>query len=384
MKLMRKGSFLLAAVVICGVVSAGDEDKLWGWQISGGGNFGFGLKTKLTTSPTRAVNAVPGTRKGAAETHAKPTVGGDKVVYGQDAGGEWYLDPKSSWGEDPAFANETINWRLPSSAVDDPDNPSAFVFEQGDWAGVKPNSERNLNDTDRDVAYGASVELSHELWTAEEGNWGVDVAFGLTWMRANNCFRNRASAAIVQEGKVKTTIPADCLQDPYGSSEDDDTWGAAAYDGTNSGNGRYNDFIINLDNIVTEGMVGNEYDLYLRTVGDYEEWEISALLRPWYEVKDWLYVHGTLGVGVTRSSFDVMTEAIYNGKRIYRSSQEFHDWCVYGIAGAGLVMRAGDFDISCDGLFRFFQDDMEIRGRDVRGSIERPWAVLRVGLSYAF
>jgi len=388
---------VVLAMALCGTVRADNESSLWGWNVSGGANFGFGLKTKLVNSSANALKALPklhpdmGTKgREEAMKNSKPVPRGPRVDYGSDDGGAWYVDPASSWGEPDEYKHQTRNWRLPENHVDE--DRTAFVMNGENWGEVISHSETlagGVAGSDQDVSYGASVELSHALWISENNSWGLDIALGLTWMKAADCFKSGGiiarREATTQDGTAKVTIPAGCLNSGD-MPEDDNTWGAAHYDGW-EGSGR-NEPLINLNRItVADGANPEKYyadTTYLHSHGDYEEWELAILLRPWYDINDWLCVHGAVGVGVTRSSFDYSMEAVCNGSTVYRSSEEFNEWNLYGIAGAGLLCRVWDFDISCDGLFRWCQQDMEINGRDVNGTIEKPWAVLRLGLSYAF
>jgi len=377
------------------VASADEESALWGWNVSGGANFGFGLKTDLQVSPVNAMKCLPsltpavGPSRRAAAAAATPVTGGPRVVYDEEKG--YFVDPSSSWGEAPGKESETWNWRLPDSSVVGEGAGRRFEMQGGEWGEVVSQAQTAniVAGDDSATAYGASVDLSHVLWASEDGDWGIDIAFGLSWMKALDCFKSGGVAvtrsATVESGDTVTTIPGEFFASEYARAESDNTWGNGRYDG---GDPERDQYLIDLDSIstVSRTLASKSYadSMSVFSHGDYEEWEISMLLKPWYDVNDWLCLHAALGLGVTRSSFEYSMEAFCNGSPIYRSSQEFNEWRCYGIAGGGILLRAWDFDISCDGLFRWCQSDMDINGRDVRGSIQKPWAVLRLGLSYAF
>jgi len=383
--------FLAVMGFAAGELRAENNDILWGWSISGGGNFGFGLKTDLRTSPANAMKNMPalypalGRTKQAAVDAATIKRGGDRYDY--DGSGS-YIDPKSSLSD----KRYTVNWNLPDSAVRGTGAGRYFELDDGSWGEVvsSQQTQQNVGDSgDSAVTYGASIELSHGLWASEDGNWGVDFAFGLTWMRANDCFRSGGVAATrnatVDRGKAVTTITGPFFALPWAYAEADGTWGNGTYDGSDY---TRNAFELDLDSAQTMAQTTSSQtysdSLYLSANGNYEEWELAFMLRPWYDITDWLCVHGTIGLGVTRSSFDYSMEAICNGSAVYCSSEEFDEWRCYGLAGGGLLFRVWDFDLSCDGLFRWCQQDMEIDGKDIHGSIEKPCAVLRLGLSYSF
>jgi len=378
---------------------ADDGSALWGWNVSGGANFGFGLRTDLKVSPANALRAMPAltpavgpTRKAAAAART-PVTGGPRVDY--DESGSLFVDPSSSWGEAPGHESETWNWRLPDAAAEGrvvgEGADRRFEMAGGEWSEVVSRSEttRSVSDDDGSVAYGASVDLSHALWMSEDATWGVDVVIGLTWLKAFDCFRAGGVAAsrtaTVENGDTVTSIPGAFFANEYARAEADDTWGNGRYDGSDPNRDQY---LIDLDRVTTTsrtlGARSYSDSMSVSAHGDYEEWEISLLLKPWYDVNDWLCLHGLVGMGVTRSSFEFSMDAVSGGSTVYRSSQEFDEWRCYGLIGGGVLFRVYDFDLSCDGLFRWCQQDMDINGKDVHGTIEKPWATVRLGLSYAF
>jgi len=391
MSFVKRFLFLIAAVVAAEGLRAETDDAFWGWNISGGGNFGFGLKTDLRMSPVNAVKCLPalhpavGPTKQAAIDAARLERGGAAHSYGTSGA---YIDPKSSLADD----RYTVNWKLPDSAVRGTGGDRRFELDDGSWGEVvsSQQTQQEVGDGgDNAITYGASVELAHGLWSSEDGTWGVDFAFGLTWMRGNNCYKAGGVAATrsatVDRGDVTTTVGGGFFSLPWGVAEADDTWGNGTYDGSDYTRSA---FELDLDSAqtVANTLSSQTYSdsMHVSARGDYEEWELAFMLRPWYDLTDWLCVHGTLGLGFTRSSFDYSMEAVCGGSTIYRSSEEFHEWRCYGIAGAGLLARFWDFDVSCDGLFRWCQDDMEINGKDVHGTLQKPWGVVRLGLSYNF
>ena len=118
---------------------------------------------------------------------------------------------------------------------------------------------------------------------------------------------------------------------------------------------------------------------YLHAEGDYEDIEMTFAVKPFWDVTDWLRLRGTLGVAVSRThfTFDVDGQG-------YSSRQRFDDWAVYGVGGLGGMLRWENFCLGVDFIARFLDDDIEIRGRDVRGSVERaPW-MLTVYAGYEF
>jgi len=118
--------------------------------------------------------------------------------------------------------------------------------------------------------------------------------------------------------------------------------------------------------------------------GDYEEWELSFMLRPWYEVTDWFRVNVTAGLGLTRSEFDYSVLAAMGGGRNHSIHSSEEEWRAYGLLGAGVLLRAWMFDVSCDVLARLGQSDMDINGEAVRGKVEKPDLFVRLAVGFEF
>jgi len=376
---------VLALAVLPTSAAAENLGALWGWNISAGGNFGFGLKADLTTSGRSAAMVMPKTISTTDKKVYDPTRANPYERVDFASGG--YIDPNSE--VEAFYPGETINWGLPVST--DPSAPYALKGSNPYVRTTEIVNENGFSAGDSGVAYGASVDLSHVLYVSADGSWGIDIAFGLTWMRSYGFYEQNGGLVAsqrVEEGDFETTVRNGWIESGNFDPNDDGTWGGqAATQGEAFDAGRYPtrlDMTTATYAYNPDGTRTRTESLTVNARGDYEEWEIAAMLKPWYDINDWLCVHGILGVGLTRSSFDYSMDAVFNGKQVYQSSQEFHEWRCYGIAGGGVLVRAWDFDVSCDGLFRWCQQDMKIDGKDVQGTLQKPWGVLRLGLSYAF
>lgn len=336
------------------------------WRVSAGGNMGFGLKTKMGFSaPRSSYSTATSQAIGSPSDISERLANGERVSF---LGGA-FIDPSSG----NMSAPYTQNWRIPVSGLDR--TTGAMTLNSAQLGGISGSA------SDSASVYGASLELARTLYAHESG-FGVDFAFGVSWMKRNGCFKAKASGTYMDSSSYVYTPSAGSsnyavLTSPY-LQESGGYYGA----GGSGGFGPvldYSDF----------GAGTIDYSSYtghysINATGDYEEWEFAFMLKPWWEVTDFWRLTGTLGLGVTRSEFDYSVSASFGEGGRYVSHKTFDEWRCYGIAGLGSTVRICSFDISLDVLARFCQKDMDIHSESVNGSIEKPDLVLRLALGYEF
>ncbi len=250
--------------------------------------------------------------------------------------------------------------------------------------GVRAFSEssRRVSSKDDDCTAGFNVGLDRELW--RKGDFGVDLGVGFSYFFGHNFFRASGAAYSLQEtgesGDYVTDIAFSpvVVNDPWAQNADG-SYGAGTYDGPGPVLDLSGGDITVSHRWANQSSYSRSSSYRLRASGDYEELEMMFAVKPFWEVTDWFRVRGTLGVAVSRThfTFDV------DGPE-YSSRQRFDDWAVYGVGGLGGMFSWKGVCLGFDVLARFLDDDIEIRGRDVRGSVERsPW-MLTVYVGYAF
>ena len=381
---------------------AAGETGFYGWRVSGGGNFTFGLKTKgLNVRTANAIGRIPavpgmGLPGSAADLSAHtPVTEGDRVNYSDD--GTYFIDPKSSYYEQAA--GKTWNWSLPAAAITQNGDVYSLDYSYGAWGDqtvIEKIRQEQINGGSDEACYGASIQLDRTLWASEDARWGVDAAIGLTWTKANNCYRASSSCCyrrdVSNQSGTYRTYSTDSSFISAGPELQDGTWGGGQYYGMfdefDELTGRVAPWI-DLNKLKTEAVAAGKPEEYSESMsisarGDYEEWEISILVKPWYCLTDWWRVNAAIGLGITRSEFDFAMNAAFNGEQIYSSQQTFEEWRCYGLAGLGTTFRLWRVDLSCDVLARWCQDDMDIDGRDVSGTLEKPNLALRIALGFEF
>jgi len=257
-----------------------------------------------------------------------------------------------------------------------------------DWAGYENvvESQNDVTGSDDGLAAGASVELSRLLYASKDGTWGVELAIGLQYLRCDNCFRAGGNCYSRSYDYVQGSESVDLYTyTPMRGWEADynGLWGCGSYDLPDGGAPSLDLSYTKTASTISSSTTYSDA-MRMSGSGDYEEWEISVLARPWYDVFDWWRLRGAIGIGVTRSEFDFAMNAALNGARIYTSNQEFDEWRCYGLVGAGTSFYLWGFDLGVDFLYRFCQDDMDIKGKDVSGTLEKPDLHLRLSLGYSF
>ena len=118
--------------------------------------------------------------------------------------------------------------------------------------------------------------------------------------------------------------------------------------------------------------------------GDYHEYSIELLARPWWEPWDWLRLFASLGLEVSRREFEWSLSATGSDGSRYAESGEARDWRVLGLLGGGLSLCWHDFALAGEALWRFGGDDLDVDGRAVHGGIESGDWGFRLSLGYEF
>lgn len=348
------------------VAEQAEQSGFGAWRVSAGGNIGFGLKTKLGfKTPRRVYSGPTSSALGTPADISARLASGERADFLDGA----YIDPNGGMP-----APYTRNWQLPVSSLDR--STGAVTLESAQTAdGVGGRG------SDDETAFGASVELARTLFAHEKG-FGLDFAAGFLWMRCNNCYKASSSGTYAGRSTyVYTPSPgsanAAVLTSPFLKPN-----GGYYGVGSPNGMGPVLDWFDFGPSTVSQTSGTGTYSMHAE--GDYEEWTLSLMLKPWWEVTDWCRLTGTVGLGITRSEFDCKVSGVFSDKGRYSSHKSFHDWQCYGLGGVGAVFRLGRFDLSFDVLARLGQDDMKVHSEAVSGKIERPNIILACAVGFEF
>ena len=380
---MKKGMLLMAVVVaVSAFAESGSFNTSWteGWRVTAGGAMNGNMRTKLGVRHDGAWRQALPAREPlpSGSTRAEAQAAGD--AYGNFGEGRvdypngGFIDPESSRAE-PG----TWNWHFPAGSFD---NGGRITVVNSYAEGSFSESSSRVSGKDDDFAAGFSTGVERELW--RKGGFGADLGFGLSYFRNSGFFKAGGAAYTRTQsgssGDYVTDIAfnPDVIGDPWAQNPDG-SYGAGTYDGPGPvldlGGGDLT--VSHRWANISSSSRSSSY--YLHAEGDYEDIEMTFAVKPFWDVTDWLRLRGTLGVAVSRThfTFDVDGQG-------YSSRQRFDDWAVYGVGGLGGMLRWENFCLGVDFIARFLDDDIEIRGRDVRGSVERaPW-MLTVYAGYEF
>ena len=371
---------LSVAIVFCAALAMADEDSgfnsSWseGWRVRVGPQFNFGAKGRLGVKPG-AIRLPPATysssREAAQAEGDAMTPGSGRMSFPNGA----FIDPVDAAGQE----GSTWNWYIPAGALGD-GGVTTIVDSYSEFESHESFSR--VSGKDDDYAAGFSVGFERELW--RNGDFGADLGFGLSYFRNSGFFKAGGAAYTRTQsgasGDYVTDIAfnPDVIGDPWAQNPDG-SYGAGTYDGPGPvldlGGGDLT--VSHRWANISSSSRSSSYHLHAE--GDYEDIEMTFAVKPFWDVTDWLRLRGTLGVAVSRThfTFDVDGQG-------YSSRQRFDDWAVYGVGGLGGMLRWENFCLGVDFIARFLDDDIEIRGRDVRGSVERaPW-MLTVYAGYEF
>ena len=368
----RFSPWIAAAVVLSMMPATADwcdeepDSGFGAWRVSAGGNICFGLKTKLGfNAPSRMYSGPTSPVLGSPADIASRLASGGRVEFLDGA----FIDPNGLM-----LAPNTQNWRFPVSSVDRATGEVVLNSAQrADGVGGR--------GSDDDTAFGASIELARTLY-AHEGGFGVDFAFGLSWMRCNNCFKASSSGTYASNSRYVYTPTAGSWNETLLKTAPLTPSGGYYGAGTGTGMGPVLDWTDFGPNTISQ--TGSPAAYSLHASGDYEEWAFSFMLKPWWEVTDWWRLTGTIGLGTARSEFDCTVSGVFGSSGTYSSHDKFHEWKCYGIGGMGTVFRLWCVDLSFDILARFCNDDMSIRSESLSGKIEKPDVILSCALGFEF
>lgn len=389
------GATLLAAGSLC---ADGWTLLDGGWRISAGAVYNSPVKTRLSIAPMSAgrpaiSSGISGKTRAEAEAEAKGMKHGTRTDYGS---GAWF-DSDSSLGDE----NWTWNGQIPNARSRLSSDNQTFLLDSVGYSDSVTTYESldtgRFRDTDEAAMPGLNIELSRNLYHDEEYDFGLDLAFGVSYFFRHDVFSAGGSyqtgrSTTTTDGRYETTIDApdgpyvDIIPVDAWQWNDDGSYGAGSYSGFPGGLGGP---VFDLGSISTTHHPGQSashqqtYGGSCRVRGTYRELEMMLCVRPYYDLTDWFRLYGTLGIAVSRADLDLRMSFDGNGASDTRK-RNFNDWDVYGVAGLGGMLRYKNFTLGADFLARFLDDDLSVNDKYVKGSLERGNWMFRLSLGYEF
>ena len=311
-------------------------------------------------------------------------------------GGAWYGPHDSASANDPDWS---WNWRLHDPSGTDPDGRKGFVertayHEEYEAVDVSTSDGEGFSSDGSEWFPGLRVELARELYCSDgERPWGVDIAaaFAYYFQRGLWTANGTAATASVYGRSEKG------YYEWWNDSEDtaqyildyeretqlhDGMWGAGTIGGPGaeleSSAWKSRDVRTASDSWSATHLLRYYGD------GDYREYSIELLARPWWEPWEWLRIFGSIGAEISRREFEWSLSATGTDGSRYSEYGADRDWVVYGLLGGGFALQWYDFVLAGEALWRYGGDDLAVAGRTVNGSIKPGTMGFRLSLGYAF
>ena len=313
-------------------------------------------------------------------------------------GGAWF-DPKdSASANDPGWS---WNWRLHDPTGTDPDGRKGFVeyttySEDLESVTLTTSADGEGYSSDSSEWFpGLRVEVARELYRSEgERPWGVDMAVAFACYFQKNIWKASGTAATAEveghreDGHYEWWNDSDdtaqyILDYERDTQFHDGMWGAGTFGGPGA---ELETAAWKVRDVMTDDTKSwsSSHALRYHGSGDYREYSIELIARPWWEPWEWLRIFGSVGLEVSRREFEWSIAAAGTDGSVYRESGDADDWRALGLLGGGLSLQWHDFVLAGEALWRFGGDDLAVDGRAVRGDIEHGNWGFRLALGYEF
>lgn len=386
------------------VVGLSREEEPDRWRVS------VGLSIVGVVSPRIGVNHAalsaasgffggfggPGGGRSRAEAFAAGSGASDPNGVRRFDNGAWY-DP-----HDSAYANDSDwswNWRLHDPQSADPAGRRGFVeyteYSQSYSSASMTTASGYGGSSDSSEWFpGLHIGLERELYRSDdERPWGVDLGLGFSYYFRRGLWK---AGGVVATGSIERRQEKG-MYEWWNDSGDtakyildyerdtqfsDGMWGSGGFGGPGaelqSSAWNFRDLVYSSEHSSASHILRYYGD------GDYQEFSFELIARPWWEPYSWLRVFGSLGVELSRRSFDWSMAVGGTDGSAFHESGEASDWCFSGLVGGGVSLRWNDFVLAGEGLYRFGGDGLGVDGLAVNGEIEHADWILRLTLGYEF
>lgn len=407
-----RGAVLIFLMTVFASVAFGatgsEREERGKWRVSVGASVIGGVRPRMGANHS-AMTALSGfgqslgrsggfsTGRSKAEAYAAGSGEGDPNGVRRFDGGAWY-DP-----HDSASVNDSDwswNWRLHDPQGLDPAGRNGFTeytayFDVSETVSMSVSEDEAGYSSDSSEWFpGLRVEVARELYCSEGARpWGIDLVVAFTYYfqrglwRANGTAANASVEGRRDKGRYEWWNDSDdtaqyILDYERGTQFHDGMWGAGSFDGPGA---ELESSAWKFRDVATASESWSaSHALRYRADGDYREYSIELLARPWWEPWEWLRVFASIGMEISRREFEwSMSTTGTDGSR-FSESGDACDWRVLGLLGGGLSLRWDDFVLAGEALWRFGGDDLKVSGRTVDGCVEHGKWGFRIALGYEF
>ncbi len=396
MKTGIKAGITLMAIQVA-IMARSDMNAVFdgGWRVSVGAVYDVGVKANARVAPHSVYRSpfAAGLSKSAAAALASGTRSGTRTDF-QNGGWIDTQDPAHPQGDDP---NGTWNFSLPASSWN---GDGTFSLGSANYSEVEVyrpgDAELGSTVNDESGMLGVSVELSRNLYHNADYGFGCDLAFAFVYCKHNGLLGVSRTwmdgASTCRSGSYAASMDISGDSGLVNKLNDDSfhhqMWRSDGAGGENFGGDSYSGPSAKISPTISlsdTGRVASDASYgRLWADGDYENMEMILLVRPYYDVFEWMRVNAMLGLVVSRQDLDFTLTMMHDGVVDYRSSRDFSQWDVYGVAGGGLMLYYKDFTLSVDILARFLHNDLDFEDGCVSGDIRRGDFMVRLAIGYEF
>ena len=409
---MRAAVIILLTAVLAGTAVGETEperEERGKWRVSVGASVIGGVRPRLGANHS-ALTSLSGFGTAIGRLHGGAGGGRSKDdAYAAGSGmadpngvrrfdgGAWYDSHDSASANDPDWS---WNWRLHDPSGPDPDGRKGFT-ERTAYSEAEETIARTITGDGEGYSSDSSewfpglrIEAARELYRGDgERPWGVDCALAFAYYFQRGLWRasgTAASAAVSgrsEEGYYEWWNDSEDTAQYILDYERDTQyhggmWGAGTFGGPGAeletSAWRFHDVVT-----ASDGWSASHALRYSGN-GDYREYSIELLARPWWEPWEYLRLFASLGLEISRREFEWSISASGSDGSAYRESGEARDWRVLGLFGGGFALQWSDFVLAGEALWRFGGDDLEVKGRTVHGDIEHGDWGFRLSLGYEF
>jgi len=384
--------------MLAGVTASADVSSVLdgGWRISAGAVYDSGVKTDMKFFPQQVYRTPYSLTMGSlsrqqAQKLAHGETEGTKTTYVNTRNGDVQStvdtnDSGAPWGQTTSYRFSEAVW----------DRNVTFELGYAEYEEIQSMqaSFDSMQSTASDEAAmpGVNIQLSRNLYHNEEWGWGVEAALSVQYARRNKAFRSSSdwfigrsskttggmNSSYTATGDMATVLPLS-MDESLGIK--DQVWDSGAIGGPGSWFAIYPGDIKSDEwsSTSTHSSYGS-----LDVQGDYDNLDLMMLLQPYYDVTDWLSVNATVGAVVSRQSMEMSFFMYRDGAVDYRSTNDYSQWDVYGVAGLGLMLYYKGFTLSGDFLARFLDRDMDVDDYYYHGTVGRGSWMFRLAVGYEF
>ncbi|MCQ2388547.1 MAG: hypothetical protein MJ138_02420 [Kiritimatiellae bacterium] len=356
------------------------------WRVSVGASVIGGIRPRMNSNGAEMFSASGFGRLAEGRSKADAYAEGSGAAHDgvrKFDGDAWFNPVDSGSANDPGYS---WNWRLHDPTGPDPDGRVGFTERTAYSEPTAASAAGGCGDDSSKWMPGLRVELAREFFRDGGARpWGVDAAAAFAYYFQRGLWKASGTAARAgyyewwnDSGDTAQYV----IENERGTQYHDGMWGAGTYDGPGA---ELATSAWKVRDVATPSGDGSSaHALRYRGDGDYREYSIELLARPWWEPYDWFRVFASVGVEVSRREFEWTMHVAGTDGSTCSERGDAREWRALGLLGGGLSLRWRDWTLAGEALWRFGGDDLDVSGRTVNGRIGHGDWGFRVAIGHEF